>query len=147
MIIEDPWPVTALSSAISGDFSKSNSPTLLPPLGFRRSSSEHLRRYKQVSNARTVSFLHIHVASSRFIAKIISTHHASPIYRDKGRPRPSAEDRESFSCRRTAELIRRQYSQAVRAGNMLYTSGSVGHTKESKMVEGTVSESRPHCHS
>lgn len=32
-----------------------------------------------------------------------------------------------------------QYSQAVRAGNYVYTSGSVGMTKEGQMVEGTVS--------
>lgn len=31
-----------------------------------------------------------------------------------------------------------QYSQAVRAGNYVYTSGSVGMTKDKKMVEGTV---------
>ena len=33
-----------------------------------------------------------------------------------------------------------QYSQAVRAGNMVYTSGSVGMTKEGQMVEGTVQD-------
>ncbi|KAI9636865.1 putative Brt1 [Dioszegia hungarica] len=32
------------------------------------------------------------------------------------------------------------YSQAVRAGNYVYTSGSVGMTKEMKMVEGTVQD-------
>ena len=32
----------------------------------------------------------------------------------------------------------RQYSRAVRAGNMIYTSGSVGNTKDGKLVEGTV---------
>lgn len=31
-----------------------------------------------------------------------------------------------------------QYSQAVRAGNYVYTSGSVGMTVEGKMAEGTV---------
>jgi enamine deaminase RidA (YjgF/YER057c/UK114 family) len=33
-----------------------------------------------------------------------------------------------------------QYSQAVRAGNYVYTSGSVGMTKEGQMVEGTVGD-------
>lgn len=37
---------------------------------------------------------------------------------------------------RTADI---QYSQAVRAGDYVYTSGSVGMTKEGQMVEGTVS--------
>jgi enamine deaminase RidA (YjgF/YER057c/UK114 family) len=37
-----------------------------------------------------------------------------------------------------------QYSQAVRAGNYVYTSGSVGMTKEGQMVEGTVSPSCNH---
>ncbi|GFZ47253.1 Maintenance of mitochondrial function 2 [Saitozyma sp. JCM 24511] len=32
------------------------------------------------------------------------------------------------------------YSQAVRAGNYLYTSGSVGMTKEGQMVPGTVQD-------
>ncbi|OCF40416.1 endoribonuclease [Kwoniella heveanensis CBS 569] len=32
------------------------------------------------------------------------------------------------------------YSQAVRAGNYVYTSGSVGLTKEGQMVEGTVAD-------
>ncbi|KAL1407537.1 hypothetical protein Q8F55_006970 [Vanrija albida] len=32
------------------------------------------------------------------------------------------------------------YSQAVRAGNMLYTSGSVGMTPEGQMVQGTVAD-------
>ncbi|WVQ93015.1 hypothetical protein IAU59_000078 [Kwoniella sp. CBS 9459] len=32
------------------------------------------------------------------------------------------------------------YSQAVRAGNYVYTSGSVGMTKEGQMVEGTVAD-------
>ncbi|KAK8844125.1 hypothetical protein IAR55_006919 [Kwoniella newhampshirensis] len=32
------------------------------------------------------------------------------------------------------------YSQAVRAGNYVYTSGSVGMAKEGNMVEGTVQD-------
>ncbi|ORX39236.1 putative Brt1 [Kockovaella imperatae] len=32
------------------------------------------------------------------------------------------------------------YSQAVRAGNYVYTSGSVGMTKDKQMVEGTVQD-------
>ncbi|ODN80898.1 hypothetical protein L202_03026 [Cryptococcus amylolentus CBS 6039] len=32
------------------------------------------------------------------------------------------------------------YSQAVRAGNYVYTSGSVGMTKEGQMVEGNVQD-------
>ncbi|ADV23038.1 endoribonuclease [Cryptococcus gattii Ru294] len=32
------------------------------------------------------------------------------------------------------------YTQAVRAGNYVYTSGSVGMTKEGSMVEGTVQD-------
>ncbi|OCF32257.1 endoribonuclease [Kwoniella heveanensis CBS 569] len=32
------------------------------------------------------------------------------------------------------------YSQAVRAGNYVYTSGSVGMTKEGEMVPGTVQD-------
>ncbi|KAK6906390.1 endoribonuclease [Kwoniella mangroviensis CBS 8886] len=32
------------------------------------------------------------------------------------------------------------YSQAVRAGSYVYTSGSVGMTKEGQMVEGTVQD-------
>jgi hypothetical protein len=35
-----------------------------------------------------------------------------------------------------------QYSQAVRAGNYVYTSGSVGMTKEGQMVQGTVRTGR-----
>lgn len=37
-----------------------------------------------------------------------------------------------------ADGVLMQYSQAVRAGNYVYTSGSVGMTKEGKMVEGSV---------
>lgn len=33
-----------------------------------------------------------------------------------------------------------QYSQAVKAGGFLYTSGSVGMSKDGKMVEGTVQD-------
>ncbi|WVR07849.1 hypothetical protein IAU60_004892 [Kwoniella sp. DSM 27419] len=44
------------------------------------------------------------------------------------------------SVKRPDDADSAQYSQAVRAGNYVYTSGSVGMTKEGQMVEGSVQD-------
>ena len=68
-------------------------------------------------------------------------HHGDRVHPYQRSPRPAGRSCQFLPAPSLRTRINEQYSQAVRAGNTVYTSGSVAMTKEGQMVQGTVRQS------